>query len=72
MLSAWFAILGAMAWNPSNERLRLSLSAVCGVVALLLVLLSFFRIVWYDGGIVFGWICITLIVWAVMAKKRRT
>lgn len=72
MLSAWFAILGAMAWDPGNEGLRVSLSAVCGVAALLLVGLSFFRIVWYDGGIVFSWICITMVVWAVMAKKRRT
>ena len=72
MLSAWFAILGAMAWDPGNEGLRRSLSAVCMVAAVLLVVLSIFGIFWFDGVVVFSWICITLVVWAVMAKKRRT
>lgn len=72
MLSAWFAILGAMAWDPGNEGLRRSLSAVCMVAAVLLVVLSIFGIFWFDGVVVFSWVCITLVVWAVMAKKRRT
>ena len=72
MLSAWFAILGAMAWDPGNEGLRRSLSAVCMAAAVLLVVLSIFGIFWFDGVVVFSWVCITLVVWAVMAKKRRT
>ena len=72
MLSAWFAILGAMAWDPGNEGLRRSLSAVCMVAAVLLVVLSIFGIFWFDGVVVFSWTCITMVVWAVMAKKRRT
>ena len=72
MLSAWFAILGAMAWDPGNEGLRRSLSAVCTVAAVLLVVLSIFGIFWFDGVVVFSWTCITMVVWAVMAKKRRT
>lgn len=72
MLSVWFAILGAMAWDPGNEGLRRSLSVVCIVASVLLVVLACFGIFWFDGVVVFGWICITMLVWAVMAKKRRT
>ena len=72
MLSGWFAILGAMAWDPGNRTLRRSLSAVCIVASALQAVLACFGIFWFDGVVVFSWICITMIIWAVMAKKRRT
>ena len=70
LLAIWFALLGGIALDPENEKLRVSAFAVWAVLALVLVLLALFRIHGPQGTGIFVLIGLTLAGWTGYAKRK--
>ncbi len=70
LMALWFALLGAIAWEPGNGKLRVGLTAGYGVIALILLVLFFLRIYGFAGVGIFALIGLTLAGWAVYAANK--
>ena len=67
LMALWLALLGVIAWEPGNQKLRVGITVGYGIIALMLLVLSFLQILWFQGLGIFVLIGLTLAGWAVHA-----
>ena len=70
LLAAWFALLGVIALDPRNDKLRRGAFAVWGVLALVFLLLWLLRIFGFQGVGLFVLIGLTLAAWSWRAGGK--
>jgi transcriptional regulator with XRE-family HTH domain len=70
LLAAWFALLGAIALDPGNDKLRRGAFAVWSVLALVFLLLWLLRIFWFQGVGLFVLIGLALAAWSWRAGGK--
>ena len=64
LLAAWFALLGAIALDPGNDKLRRGAFVIWGVLALVFLLLWLLRIFGFQGVGLFVLIGLPLAAWS--------
>ena len=70
LLAAWFALLGAIALDPGNDKLRRGAFVIWGVLALVFLLLWLLRIFGFQGVGLFVLIGLTLAAWSWRAGGK--